>query len=108
MRRTYCRHLSGLYTDDLHLVAANLCMNITGIQYGDCVYRQIVDDVLIGDVLSPAWMNGDRIPASRIMDAVARAMEPVAYAIDLVGSAENRELVEKKVANAALAHDTIA
>ena len=103
MRRIYCRHSTGLDIDDLHLVAANLCMDITGIQYGDCVYRQIIDDVL-----TPAWANGDRIPASRIMDAVARAMEPVAYAIDLVGSAENRQPVEKKVPNEALALGTIA
>ena len=75
-------------SDSLRVVAANLLMDITGLHYGDSVHRQVVDDVLRG-----SWMNGDRIPASRIMDAVARAMEPVAYAIDLVGSAENRQPV---------------
>jgi hypothetical protein len=66
-------------------------MDITGIHYGDLVHRQVVDDVL-----QESWLKGDRIPASRIMDAVARAMEPVAYAIDLVWSAEDRQPVGKE------------
>jgi hypothetical protein len=66
-------------------------MDITGIHYGNHVYRQIVNDVL-----SPDWMAGERIPASRIMDAVARAMEVAAYSNDLVGSAANRLPVGKE------------
>lgn len=80
MRRIYSKHVTGSYTDDLLVVAASLIQDITGIQYGDHVYQQVVDDVL-----RAAWANGDRIPASRIMDAVARAMERMAYSSDLVG-----------------------
>jgi hypothetical protein len=103
MKRTCRKDVIARHDGNLRLVAANLLMDITGAQYGDRVLRQVIDDVL-----RPAWKTGEQVSAGRIMDAVARAMEPLAYTIDLVGSAENRQPVEKKVPNEALAHDTIA
>jgi len=103
MKRTCRKDVIARHEGNLRLVAANLLMDVTGREYGERVYQQVINDVL-----RPAWKAGEQVSAGRIMDAVARAMEPLAYTIDLVGSAEDRRPVEKKVPNEALAHDTIA